>query len=288
MKRAIFIAVLPLTVCMMAVGGHPCDARGAGLKTTFVRVSLDNLRIGGTYNIREMANLPLAVYNTGDAPVALRVEPTAPVAGETREGYEPIPDPAWISFSQDTFEGIEPNRAAIADVVISIPDDQQYLGKRYQVMIWSHTVGDGFVACGLKSEVLFTTSSTRTEPPKTMGLFPTDIIIPDVEAGKPFAVTLEVFNPSDREKTVIIKPIPVGQSPLRITEGYLECPYAGILELGADTIVVPGGGHRSVEATVRFPEDGRGRGKSYMFAVAAAEVGSDAPAIYSAVHVTVK
>lgn len=295
MRRAVLIAVLPITVLALVAVWNTDEAHGAGLKTTFVRVSLDNLRTGGTYNIREMANLPLAVYNTGDAPISLRVEATTPTTGETREGYEPIPDPAWISFKQDTFEVIEPNQAAMTDVVIAVPDDPRHLGKRYQVMIWSHTVGGGLVACGLKSEVLFTVSSVRGEPPKGMGLLPTEIVIPSAEAGRPFnvkkegsGVTLKVFNPFNEERTVIVTSVPVGSSPLKLREGYLECPDPSVLELAPSRIVVPARGDRSIEMALRLPGGDRMRGKSYMFAIAATEVGASAPASYSAVYITVK
>jgi hypothetical protein len=295
MRRAVFTAIWVAIACLVAAAGHPNQAHSAGLETTFVRVSLDNLRIGASYNIREMANLPLAVYNTGDTPVSIKVEPTVPMAGEARPGYEPIPDAAWISFKQDTFQDVGPGRAAMTDVVISIPGDQRYLGKKYQVMIWPHTVGGAFVACGLKSEVLFSTSSAVEEPAKSIGLLPTEMIIPHAEAGKPFKVkeqtggaTLRVFNPFDEDRTMTVSTVPAAGCPMRIREGYFDCPDPNLLELAPDMVVIPAGGHRDIEVTVRLPEDDLAGAKGYVFIVAATQAGSETPANYSAIYVDVK
>jgi hypothetical protein len=163
MRRVLLALAIPvLATALSAALVSPGLA--AGLKTTFVKVTLENLRIGDTYNIRRLANLPLAVYNTGADTIGLKVEPTVPLAGELREGYEPIPDPSWVTLTQEIFEGIRPGAPGMTDVVISIPNDVRYLGKRYQVMIWSHTVGAGLIACGLKSEVLLSISSETAEP----------------------------------------------------------------------------------------------------------------------------
>lgn len=295
MKRAVLLAVWATATCMITAAGYPGKAHSAGLKTTFVKVSLENLRVGGTYNIRAMANLPLAVYNTGDAAVSIKVEPTAPIAGETREGYEPIPDAAWITFNQDAFEGVEPGRAAITDVVISIPHDRRHLGKKYQVMIWSHTVGGGMVACGLKSEVLFSISSEPDEPEKAIGLFPTEMIIPGLEPGKAFKVkeegggaTLKVFNPFEDGRTVTVKQVPAANSTCPARDGYVECPDPGVLELVPHTVLVPAGGHQSIEVVLHVPEGGAPQGKGYVFAVGVFEAGRETPVCCSAIYINVK
>lgn len=53
------------------------------------------------------------------------------------------------------FTGIKPKEAATTDVLIAIPGDDIYKGRRYQVFIWSHTVGTK-IGVGLKSKLLFT------------------------------------------------------------------------------------------------------------------------------------
>ena len=85
--------------------------------------------------------------------VLLKMELLFPEASELKEGFEAIPDLGWIKLDKAEFTGIKPGEAATTDVIISIPDDRQYQGKKYQVFIWSHTVGRS-IGVGLKSKLL--------------------------------------------------------------------------------------------------------------------------------------
>lgn len=130
-------------------------AYAAGLSTTFSEVTLEGLEIGKGYSTKELANLPLAVVNTGEEPIDLKVEILLPEPEELKEGYEPIPDINWIRLKKSSFKGIKPKKAAVTDVKILIPADDIYKGKKYQVFIWTHSVGSA-IGIGLKSKLLFT------------------------------------------------------------------------------------------------------------------------------------
>lgn len=125
----------------------------AGLSTGFSEVSLESLEIGKTYRTKETVNLPLVVVNTGKEPVDLKIELLLPQLSELKDGYEPIPELSWIKLEKTNFKEIQPNASATTDVIISIPDDKQYRGKKYQLFIWSHTVGK-LIGIGLKSKLL--------------------------------------------------------------------------------------------------------------------------------------
>ena len=127
----------------------------AGLTTTFSEVKLENLQAGKTYSAKESAGLALVVVNTGEEAVDLKMELLLPQPSELKEGFAPIPDLSWIKLEKTEFKGIPPNKSAVSDVIISIPDDKQHQGKKYQVFIWSHTLGRR-VGVGLKSKLLFT------------------------------------------------------------------------------------------------------------------------------------
>lgn len=134
----------------------------AGLSTGFSEVTLENLEIGKSYSTKEVAGLPLVVVNTSKESVDLKIELLIPQTSELNEGFEPIPDLSWIKLEETDFKGIKPNDSATTDVVISIPDELQYQGKKYQVFIWSHTVGRR-VGVGLKSKLLFSIARTKEE-----------------------------------------------------------------------------------------------------------------------------
>jgi hypothetical protein len=125
-----------------------------GLSTGFSEVTLEELKVGREYSTREVAGLPLVVVNTGKEPIDLKIELLMPEPTELKEGYKPIPDLGWIRLEETEFRNIQPKEAAETDVHISIPDDDTYRGKKYQVFIWSHTVGAA-IGVGLKSKLLF-------------------------------------------------------------------------------------------------------------------------------------
>jgi hypothetical protein len=128
-----------------------------GLSTTFGEVKLENLKIGEEYSMEEAAEFPLVVQNTSDEQLAIKVEILYPKKEELKEGFEPIPDISWISLEKEQFS-LKPQEGAKTDVIIKIPNDKKYLGKKYQVYLWSHTVGRS-LGVGLKSRLLFTITS---------------------------------------------------------------------------------------------------------------------------------
>lgn len=128
-------------------------AEAGGLSTIFSEVTLENLEIGKTYSTKEAAKLPLEIVNTGKAPINLKVELVMPQEQELKTGFEPIPNLSWAKLEKIEFNNIGPNKSAVTDVVVSIPNKEKFKGKKYQVFIWSHTTG-GAIGIGLKSKLL--------------------------------------------------------------------------------------------------------------------------------------
>ena len=125
-----------------------------GLNTPFGEVLVENLSLGAEYSMEKGSKTPLVINNTSGIDVNLKIEVLVPQEGEIKEGFEPIPDISWIKLSKTEFL-VKPGEAAKTDVIISIPKDKKYMGKKYQVYIWSHTVGRA-VGVGLKSRLLLT------------------------------------------------------------------------------------------------------------------------------------
>ncbi|MFQ5801941.1 MAG: hypothetical protein ACE5JQ_03475 [Candidatus Methylomirabilales bacterium] len=130
-----------------------------GLRTYFVEAILHDLKIGKSYSLLKVRNLPLSITNTGEGSVRLKIEALRPEPDETLSGFEPIPDPSWISFERDIFT-VEPKGTGQTDITISVPDDERYLGKRYQVVIFSRTTS-GMIGAGFRSRLLFSIDSVR-------------------------------------------------------------------------------------------------------------------------------
>ena len=120
-----------------------------------------NLDAGDNYSLEKEANLPLIINNNSEQAISLKIEILQPEQGELKAGFEPIPDIRWIELTRQEFL-IEPGESAKTDVIIYIPDEELYLGKAYQVYLWSHTVGES-VGVGLKSRLLFTVGRDAKE-----------------------------------------------------------------------------------------------------------------------------
>jgi len=279
--RLPYIILLLLLVYMQS-------AEAGGLSTTFGEVIIENLKIGQTYSVRQLANIPLTVLNRGDRSVQLKMDILRPQESELKKGYEPIPDTSWVSLEQNFFV-IEPKGKAETDVFISIPDDERYLGGKYHVWIWSHTVG-GMIGLGLKSRLLFTIARARHALPlqgEPIGkednseirgnlnfqVGPKEIYLHNMEIGKIYNVeketgtTLDVTNPNDREYTYKAKSIRVSDSLLELKEGYEDCPEPSFLGLSEAEFAVPARSSEKVRMFVCFPNDDTYAGRKYVFVI---------------------
>ena len=67
-----------------------------GLRTQLGEVVIENLQIGQTYNLKQLANVRLIVTNTSDYSVDLRMDVQLPDSSELRKGAEPVPDTSWV------------------------------------------------------------------------------------------------------------------------------------------------------------------------------------------------
>ncbi|MDI6793888.1 MAG: hypothetical protein QME81_13665, partial [bacterium] len=177
-------------------------AQAGGLAVSPGEVVIENLRIGQTYNLTREKGIPVSVTNTSSSPIELKIEALAPTPGEKREGYDPIPDPSWLKIGQDQFR-LEPRRSVSTDVTISIPADEQYLGKKYQAIVWSHTAGAGMIQLGLKTRVLIEISSERPETAAVAEAaaeietapLPITYLFQDIPVGKPYKLDFPFGTP---------------------------------------------------------------------------------------------
>jgi hypothetical protein len=170
--------------------------------------------------------------------------------------------------------------------LLSIPDDDQYLGKKYQVMIWSHTVGGSgggmFMAYGLKSRIIFTTQDQRaggtdkvdgSVASATPAVAPQEIFLNQVALGsvcdvqKESGSVLTITNPSSEGRAFKLQSQTVSQSSASLTDGYQDAPDPSYLSFSENEVVVPPSGTKSVKMFVNFPQKPEYSGKHYMFII---------------------
>ncbi len=296
---AVFVSFLAL------VAQHGAEA--GGLSTQLGEAVIENLQIGHTYNLNQLANLRLIVTNTSDYGVNLKMDVLLPDSSGLKDGAEAVPDTSWVKLSRDTF-ALGPNEKASADIIISIPDDRRYLGKKYQVTIWSHTLGGGSggmsLAYGLKTRIFFTTDTvkalesqvvTSSEASVNLTLKPEEIRLDDIGLGviydveKKRGLTLRITNFSERKQRIELKSLTVGNSLARLMEGYADTPDASYLEFSENEFVLSPKDTKMVKMYVTFPPKKEYRGKKYMFVIHAITVGEKVTTgVYSRLYASIK
>ncbi|MFC1624618.1 hypothetical protein ACFL28_04830 [Candidatus Omnitrophota bacterium] len=148
-KKTRFIVTMFLVVWILC----PVPSYADGLRTGFGKVILENVPKGKEYSMRRDSKFPLIIENESDRTVELKIEVLVPEGEEIQEGYEAIPDADWITLEKEIFI-IGPRAEAETDVMIHVPDDDDYLGRRFHVFIWSYTIGEA-IGLGIKSKLLF-------------------------------------------------------------------------------------------------------------------------------------
>ncbi|MDI6735564.1 MAG: hypothetical protein QME42_05140 [bacterium] len=263
-----------------------------GLQTYFAKVLIENLNIGGTYSTKKLVNLPLNVLNTGEEEVNLKIETIIPAQGELDEGYEAIPDTSWIKVEKDTFFDVKSQEAIVTDVIITIPDDERYSGKRFEAFIWSHTVAKGGIGfgVGLKSKLLFTISNelplkeaclveaclveaclVEEKEIPTIGSLnfkvePGEIYVENVICGTVTSCgAITITNSGTQTLSYMIKSIPVGTYTMIADKGYELCPDPTFLKIKGEEFVLAGGEKKEVNIAVEFAGKEEYKGKKYMF-----------------------
>lgn len=101
-------------------------------------LTLPGVTPGKAWDSRREARKTIRVANYAPDPLALvlSVEGWAPGAA-TPDGYEPIPDPGWITVRPSTVT-VAPDEIGTAALVVEVPDEPKYRGKR-----WAATVRSG-------------------------------------------------------------------------------------------------------------------------------------------------
>ena len=282
-------------------------AQAGGLSTQLGEVVIENLQVGQTYNLKQLANLSLIVTNNCDDSVALKMDVVLPDNSQLKGGAKPLPDTSWVRLSQNTFV-LGPSEKALSEITLSIPDDGRFLGQKYQVAIWSHTVNFGnkgmLMGYGLESRVIFTTDTVKapageivrsSDASVDLALKPEAIFLDDVELGTTYdlevgkGLALSITNRSDKAQTFRLRSLKVSNSATTLTEGYEDAPDASYLRFSENEITLPAHGTKEVKVYLDFPQRTEYCGRQFMFVVHAYSAGEKVSAgVYSRVYASIK
>lgn len=263
-------------------------ARAMGLRSNFGMLFLENLGVGKTYSIFDLAAEPLKVVNVSDSTVDLEIEIGYPAQHQLRPGFEAIPDISWVKLEKSSFR-LEPGQMALADFTISIPKDENYVNKMYQFYIWSHVVKIAAVGGGMpifpavKGFVCFTTSPVKPgvseeEAEKVranlvFSVVPHQITLNGIELGKKYDIgkftgkEIKLINPNDEAFTYKMEPITVARSMMRLAGGFEDCPDPSFLTIEEPVFEVEPNSIKKKKIYLHFPKEDSYRDRKYEFII---------------------
>lgn len=297
-----------LTTAAMATFVSLCE--GGALFTRMGEVMIDNIRLGKTFSMLESLNMPFTVTNASTFRAELMMEIVIPTQGDKdlRPGYEPLPDASWLKLSQDLFL-LEPGADAVTDVVLNIPEKEEYFGKKYQFYIVSRiTRGISNVNVGIVSRFLLNTISKEgmkllqgEKPPKKMepvsnlnfSLLPWEVFLKGAKPGSVVDVLketgnqLRIVNPNDQELRFLLKCITVREAGVSLKEGYEDCPDPSFLKFSETEFAVPPDSIKKIKMILKLPREDDYFGKRYMFIIVLENIGQEIKGkVYSRLYVT--
>lgn len=277
MRRFLISTVVFFMFCGLAKGG--------GLRSNFGVLILENLRIGRTYSVFDLASEPLKVVNTSDSTVELKIELGYPAVHELKPGFEVIPDTSWVKLEKSEFT-LEPGQTAVADFTVSIPNDEKYINQRYQFFIWSHVVnihGGGNIFPAVMGFVCFTVAPVKAgvsdeEAEKikanlSFSVLPHRITLSRIEVGKKYDIAdltgndFKLINPNDETFTYKMEPITVSRSMLNLAQGYEDCPDPSFIMIDKPVFEVKGNSIEKKKIYIQFPKEDKYRHRRYEFII---------------------
>jgi hypothetical protein len=266
---------------------------GGGIAMRFVDITLEKVEPGVSFNLRTLKNLPLVVVNQDtERPVDILVETVIPDANEMKNGYEPIPNPAWIQIVPNRFR-LGPKASAAADVLVTIPEDQKLIGHHYEAIIWAHTETRNRAATagvmfetGLRTRMRMSIgtmgpeSLQREKALKKLATINTNFsITPDnLFVTEPIPVGQKIDLKADRRASIKVinqSDDPVG---LRLSSappdpnntpqiGYVDAPDYKWLTVQPGKVDLAGNSIKEMKLSLNVPNKPEYRGKKYMFII---------------------
>ncbi len=262
------------------------SASAAGLRTKFGEVVVSGLKIGQTYSLKDLVNLPYSVVNTGDEEVDLLLE-VIPANGDVlKVGYEAAISTNWVTLNTKRFT-VAPNREVSTDLTIAIPNDAALLGRRFQIDIWARTQSShGMFAVGMRSRLLIHVDSTppteeemkrkfvqKNLPALDFTLLPTMgtaegvALARKVDLRKERKVSIKIINPNETALNFRIRSMPNWESLLKAPAGYEDAYNPQWLTPAKDVVKVDGNSISETGLFLNIPEKPEHRGKKFFFSV---------------------
>ena len=257
-------------------------AEAIGLKTKFSMAIVENIFPGETYNTRELVNLPYVLTNESAYPVTGAIAINIPHKEMLIKGYEPIPDTDWIELSKTNLR-LGPGESILVDIIIFVPDKEEYYGRMFQASIEACARGEkGNIAAGLASKFCFTTVPSNTqraavEKQKEMLANLNYEVLPDrarlrnvepgknYELGKDFKQFFKIVNMNEVAYKYTIRSVTSEQAKMTAHEQFVETPDPAFIKFERETMEVPDNTVQKFKVFLNIPKKKEHYGRRYQF-----------------------
>lgn len=263
-----------------------------GLSVTPAKILLENLIPGRTYDLSELADLPLTVKNTSGRRMRFFLSVQRPDVKSVEKGFEPLPDAGWITLSPVELE-LENGESGKSRIVIRIPQDEKYKNQKYEA---------GILTAGrdpsgqrraldfeveLLSRICFTVSPLKegeTEQDKKIDLnfnfSPQNIFLSNfTSVSSPGAKTQEKIllleNLNSTERSYFLKRIKPSDALVGLPAGYEEAPEDSSVEFSMTNVRLEALGKTGIRTKFSIPDSEAARGKRYLFVLSARAEGRE-------------
>ncbi|MFC2061142.1 hypothetical protein ACFLUV_01365 [Elusimicrobiota bacterium] len=303
MRKAVnLICILMITGLLFAK-----EARH-GLSTKFTDVILGGLNTGMVYSIKKEQKLPYEVINMTDKQTEVEVIVEVPGKKVLREGYEPVPDVSWVTVFPSNFK-LEPGEQTDCDVIISIPENEEYANRHYQAMLVTQTVEvpdkrGVAISFALASRLRFSTGPTpqmalqehrgKILEALKMDMTPLSLFIPEIPVGEKVVLdgfdisTLQLIN-RGREDYQIEFAIAEKAERYGLTTGYQPMPEEIEVKFKKKKVKSKPRSIEDVIMEIEIPDKEEYYGKNFAFVVIAKILWLDIPVdLYSRVYFKTK
>lgn len=157
---SLIVMIMFLTVPPLAI---------SGLATSFVDVVVDNLQPGSSYSMQKIFQMPYSVRNNGNA-TSIKIKIHEREQQYLKKDYESPPDCTWFRLAKTNFIDVKPGETVTNDIIISIPEDNDLLNRKFQVSIEAETFNYAGATAdfdfAVESSLCFSVASVRIKVSK--------------------------------------------------------------------------------------------------------------------------
>lgn len=278
-----------------------CSSLSAGkvkhsLTTKFSDVVLSGMVPGMIYSLKQERRYPYKVRNNTDSSEDVEITVEIPSPTQMKDGYEPIPDVTWVKVFPTSFH-LKPGEGTDCDVIISIPEGEEFANRHFQAMIVTKTVGHPDVrgialTFALASRMRFSTGPS----PETVvaqyrkkifealkiDLTPLSLFLTDVPVGKKVKLDGEGFSTIqliNRGKENYRLGFTIAKDPriYGLTQDYEPAPDEMKIKFGKKKMKSKKRSINDVFMEIEIPERVEFYGRRFVFVVKAEVLGFDVP-----------